>query len=81
MLGAQESDRDEFKAIVDETVAELLENGADQETLAAVCQNRRFSVELSQRRSQPRIGFRGGCDNALGARRRRDRLSDGIRGL
>ena len=47
MLGAQESDRDEFKAIVDETVAELLENGADQETLAAVCQNRRFSVELS----------------------------------
>ena len=47
MLGAQESDRDEFKAIVDDTVAELLENGADQETLAAVCQNRRFSVELS----------------------------------
>ena len=27
--------------------AHLLENGADQETLAAVCQNRRFSVELS----------------------------------
>lgn len=46
MLGADDGDEDEFKAIVDETIAEILENGVDQESLAAICQNRRFSVEL-----------------------------------
>ena len=30
----------------------LLENGADQETLAAVCQNRRFSVERKDIKSR-----------------------------
>lgn len=48
MLGADDGDKDEFKAIVGETIAEIVENGVDAEALAAVCQNRRFAVELGR---------------------------------
>ncbi len=75
MLGAQESDRDEFKAIVDETVAELLENGADQETLAAV--DRRFSVELSNGDPSRGLAFAEDVTTRC-ATTATDRLSDGI---
>ena len=47
LLGAADGDGDEFKAIVDEAIAETLENGVNGEALAAICQNRRFSVELN----------------------------------